>query len=29
MTTLAISADSHMDLIYMPPDAFTSRVSGK
>ena len=29
MTTMAISADSHMDLIYMPHDAFTSRVSEK
>jgi predicted TIM-barrel fold metal-dependent hydrolase len=29
MTTPAISADSHMDLIYMPPDAFTSRVASK
>ena len=29
MTTLAISADSHMDLTYMPHDAFTSRVAQK
>ncbi len=29
MTTPAISADSHMDLVYMPHDAFTGRVSQK
>ncbi len=29
MTTPAISADSHMDLVYMPHDAFTDRVSQK
>jgi predicted TIM-barrel fold metal-dependent hydrolase len=29
MTTSAISADSHMDLTYMPHDAFTSRVAQK
>jgi predicted TIM-barrel fold metal-dependent hydrolase len=29
MTTPAISADSHMDLTYMPHDAFTSRVAQK
>ncbi len=29
MTARAISADSHMDLVYMPHDAFTSRVPAK
>ena len=29
MTTAAISADSHMDLTYMPHDTFTERVAHK
>jgi predicted TIM-barrel fold metal-dependent hydrolase len=29
MALQVMSADSHMDLIYLPPDTFTSRVSAK
>jgi predicted TIM-barrel fold metal-dependent hydrolase len=29
MTTRVMSADSHMDLIYLPPDTFTSRMDPK
>jgi hypothetical protein len=29
MTVQAISADSHMDLTFLPPDTFISRVPAK
>jgi len=29
MSLKAMSADSHMDLIYLPPDTFTSRMASR
>ena len=29
MTTRVMSADCHMDLFYLPPDAFTARMDAK
>ena len=29
MTVRVMSADSHMDLIYLPPDTFTSRMAAR
>ena len=29
MALRVMSADSHMDLIYLPPETFVSRMAGK